>query len=47
MSRLAQERGWPVGKNPMVLFILAWVPAFAIAAPRRQVRHFLPRKSDK
>ena len=29
-------KGWPAGKNPMALVILAWV-----------LRHFLPRKSDK
>ena len=33
---LAQEKGWHVGKNPIELFILAWV-----------LRHFLPRKSGK
>ena len=33
---LVREKGWLAGKNPMVLFILAWV-----------LGPFLPRKRDK
>ena len=41
---LAREKGWPAGNNPIVLVILAWVPAFAEAATRRQVGLLFAKK---
>ena len=43
---LARERGWLAGKKPMLLFILAWVPAFAEAATRRQVVFLFAKKKE-